>query len=150
MLNAPNPRGRSRPVASRPVNAAADLVREFHLVQGGFLAGGDVEPLLTLLSDDVVWHVPGRSSIAGEYRGREAVRGYFEERRARAASTFRVEIKAVLAEGELVMQLADGTAERDGERGSWRTVGVFRVHDERIAECWVVPFDLYAFDEIWA
>jgi uncharacterized protein len=132
------------------MGAAADLVQEFHLVQGRFLAGGDVEPMLTLLADDVAWHVPGRSAIAGEYHGREAVRGYFEQRRARAAATFRVEVRAVLSEGDLVMQLADGTADRNGERSSWRTVGVFRVHDERIAECWVVPFDLYAFDEIWA
>jgi uncharacterized protein len=132
------------------VSAAADLVREFHLVQGRFLAGGDVEPMLTLLADDVVWHVPGRSAIAGEHRGREAVRAYLEQRRARAADTFRIDVKALLSEGDLVIQLADGTVEREGRRSSWRTVGVFRVHGERIAECWVVPFDLYAFDEIWA
>ena len=132
------------------MSAAADLVQEFHLVQGRFLAGGDVEPLLALLADDVVWHVPGRSAIAGEHRGREGARRYFENRRATALNTFRVEVKAVLSEGDLVMQLADGTAEVDGGRSSWRTVGVFRVHGERIAECWVVPFDLYAFDEIWA
>jgi hypothetical protein len=28
-------------------------------------------------------------------------------------------------------------------------VGVFRVEGDRIAECWLVPFDLYGFDEIW-
>lgn len=132
------------------MSAAADLVGEFHLVQGRFLAGGDVEPMLTLLADDVVWHVPGRSAIAGEHRGHEAVRAYLEQRRARAADTFRIDVKALLSEGDLVIQLADGTVEREGRRSSWRTVGVFRVHGERIAECWVVPFDLYAFDEIWA
>lgn len=132
------------------MSAAADLVREFHLVQGRFLAGGAVEPMLTLLADDVVWHVPGRSAIAGEHRGREAVRRYFELRRSRAAETFRVDVKSVLAEGDLVIQLADGSAEWEGRRSSWRTVGIFQVHGERIAEAWVVPFDLYDFDEIWA
>jgi len=28
-------------------------------------------------------------------------------------------------------------------------VGVFRGGGDRVAECWLVPFDLYAFDEIW-
>jgi hypothetical protein len=38
---------------------------------------------------------------------------------------------------------------RDGNELSWETVGVFRVEDDRVAECWLVPFDQYAFDEIW-
>jgi hypothetical protein len=29
-------------------------------------------------------------------------------------------------------------------------VGIFRVHEDRIVECWLVPFDQYAFDEIWS
>jgi uncharacterized protein len=132
------------------VSAAADLVREFHLVQRGFYAGGEAGPMLALLADDVVWHVPGRSPIAGEHRGRDGVRRYFETRRARADASLRIEVRAVLAEGDLVLQLADGTVERDGREESWRTVGVFRVHDERIVECWLVPFDQYAFDEIWS
>jgi hypothetical protein len=32
----------------------------------------------------------------------------------------------------------------------WETVGVYRIADGRIAECWLVPFDQGAFDEIWA
>jgi ketosteroid isomerase-like protein len=132
------------------VSAAADVVREFHLVQGGFYAGGDAEPMLALLADDVVWHVPGRSAIAGEHRGRDAVRRYFETRRARAEGTFRIELRAVLSEGDLVIQLADGTTERGRHTSSWQTVGIFRVHEDRIVECWLVPFDQYAFDEIWS
>ncbi len=133
-----------------PVSAAADLVREFHLVQGGFYAGGEAGPMLALLADDVVWHVPGRSPIAGEHRGRDAVRRYFETRRARAEASLRIDVRSLLSEGDLVLQLADGTVKREGREWSWRTVGVFRVHDERIMECWLVPFDQYAFDEIWS
>jgi hypothetical protein len=29
-------------------------------------------------------------------------------------------------------------------------VGVFRIADGRIAECWLVPFDQYLFDELWS
>jgi hypothetical protein len=39
---------------------------------------------------------------------------------------------------------------RDGAVVSWETVGVFRVADGRIAECWLVPFDQATFDEIWS
>jgi ketosteroid isomerase-like protein len=39
---------------------------------------------------------------------------------------------------------------RDGRELSWETVGVFRVADGRITECWLVPFDQSVFDEIWS
>ncbi len=126
------------------------LVREFHEAQRVFYAGGAVEPLHEYLTEDVVWHVPGRNAIAGDHTGLDEVVAYFERRRALTDATFRVLVRAVLADDELVMQLADGVAERDGRQFDWRTVGVFRIADGRIAECWLVPFDQYAFDEIWS
>jgi hypothetical protein len=27
---------------------------------------------------------------------------------------------------------------------------VFRIADGKIAECWLVPFDQYLFDELWS
>ena len=47
------------------------------------------------------------------------------------------------------MQLADGQLERDGQLRTWQTVGVFRIAGGKIAECWLVPFDQYLFDELW-
>jgi hypothetical protein len=29
-------------------------------------------------------------------------------------------------------------------------VGVFRIAGGKIAECWLVPFDQYLFDELWS
>ena len=37
--------------------------------------------------------------------------------------------------------------QRHGETSAWETVGVFRIADGKIAECWVLPYDLYSFDE---
>lgn len=126
------------------------LVRDFHEAQGRFYAGGEVEPLLAYLAEDIVWHVPGRNAIAGDHAGVDDVVAYFERRRALSQATFRIEVRAVLANDELVMQLADGVAVRDGRSYDWRTVGVFRIARGRIAECWLVPFDQYAFDEAWS
>ena len=38
-------------------------------------AQADLETIAGMFSPDIVWHVPGRSSLAGEYRGIEAVFG---------------------------------------------------------------------------
>jgi RNA 2',3'-cyclic 3'-phosphodiesterase len=125
------------------------VVREFHDRQRQAYAGGDLDLLRPRLTDDVVWHVPGRSRISGEHRGVDAVLSYFDARRTMTDQTFRVTVHGMSLIDDRVVQLAGGRAVRDGRELSWETVGVFRVEDDRIAECWLVPFDLYDFDQIW-
>jgi ketosteroid isomerase-like protein len=40
---------------------------------------GDIETYLDMLTDDFVLHIPGRSRIAGDYRGRGDMRRHFRE-----------------------------------------------------------------------
>ena len=129
---------------------SAEVVREFHERQGRFYGGGPIEPLREMLTEDVVWHVPGRNPIAGDHTGIGAVLDYFTRRRELASATFRVHVREVLASGDLVIQLAGGTAEVGGSERAWETVGVFRVRDGKIAEGRLVPFDQYLFDEVWS
>jgi hypothetical protein len=51
-----------------------------------------------------------------------------------------------------VAQFVDGDATLDGERVSWKTLGVYRVDVERrwIREVWLVPLDSELFDRIWS
>ena len=125
------------------------VVNEFHQWQREAYAGGDIEALRPRLTENVVWHVPGRSRISGEHRGIDAVLAYFDRRRTMTDLTFGVTVHGLSVIGDRVVQLAGGRAVRDGRELDWETVGVFRVEGDRIAECWLVPFDLYAFDEIW-
>ena len=93
----------------------------------------------------------GASAIAGEHRGITAVLAYFEARRRKITdSTFRVTVHGAAIIAGRVVQLAGGRAARGGREVSWETVGVFRVVDGRIAECWLVPFDQAVFDEVWS
>ncbi len=112
-------------------------------------AGGDVEPVAELLAPDVVWHVPGTSPIAGDHRGRDAVIAYFERRRALADNTFVMRPKGVLEDGDAVVQLVDGEAVVGGERRTWSTAGVYRIADGVVAEVWLVPLSLEAFEAVW-
>lgn len=135
--------------AAAPIDPVS-VVRRFHEAQARAYAGGELEPLRELLSEDVVWHVPGQSLIAGRHRGVGGVLSYFERRRALTDASFRVHVRGVAPIGDRVVQLAGGTAGRDGRELAWETVGVFRVAEGRIAECWLLPFDQPAFDEIWS
>jgi len=69
------------------------------------------------------------------------VLGYFAARRAHAKATFRVLPRAILADGQL---------ERLGQLRTWQTVGVFHIGGGKIAECRLVPFDQYLFEELWS
>ena len=112
-------------------------------------AGGPLDPVAELLAEDIVWHVPGTSPIAGDHRGRDEVFAYFERRRKLADHTFVLRPKGVLEDSGAVVQLVDGEATIGGERRSWHTAGVYRIAGGRIAEVWLVPLDLAAFDAIW-
>ena len=127
----------------------ASVVSAFNACQRDAYAGGDLDSLRPRLTEDVVWHVPGRSQISGEHRGIDAVLAYFHRRRTMTDHSFRVTVHGLSVVGDRVVQLAGGRALRGGRERGWETVGVFRVDGDRIAECWLVPFDQYAFDEIW-
>ena len=127
------------------------VVRRFYDQQARVYSGDAPADLLRdVLDSEVVWHVPGSSAIAGEHRGVDAVLEYMETRRRMTDSTFRVTVHGTAMIAGRVVQLAGGSALRDGREVSWETVGVFRVADGRIAECWLVPFDQAVFDEIWS
>jgi 2'-5' RNA ligase len=126
------------------------VVQRFHAEQARAYAGDGMASVRELLRDDVVWHVPGRSAIAGEHRGAEAVLDYLDLRRRMTDASFRVVVHGIAPIGDRIVQLAGGRAQRDGRDVTWETVGVFRVRSGQIAECWLVPFDQSAFDEIWS
>jgi PPOX class probable F420-dependent enzyme len=139
------------PLDHGQVHPNVRLLEVFYRAQAAFYAGGDDTAALGgLLTDNIVWHVPGRSPIAGHYHGHQEVLGYFAARRAHAKATFRVRSRAILADDQRAVQLADGQLERDGQLRTWQTVGVFHIADGKIAECWLVPFDQYLFDELWS
>ena len=46
-----------------------ELVEELHRRQAEMYAGGSTDNVAELLADDIVWHVPGASPIAGNHLG---------------------------------------------------------------------------------
>ena len=127
-----------------------EVVEEFLARQREMYAGGDLAAVGALLAEDVVWHVPGTSPIAGEYRGREAVVGYFRLRRELAGGGIEITRAGEAHHEEALVQLADGRARLGGGEAVWRTAGVYRVSYGRIAEAWLVPLDQEHFDLVWA
>ena len=129
---------------------AREIVDEFLARQRQMYAGGDLAAVEELLAEDVVWHVPGTSPIAGDYRGRPAVSEYFRLRRELAGGAIQILKGGEAHHEEALVQLADGRAPLGGRDVVWRTAGVYRVAEGRIAEAWLVPLDQEHFDRAWA
>lgn len=65
-------------------HANVDLVRRGYQAFGS----GDMATLDALFADDVVWHVAGRSSMAGDFTGKAAVFGQFGQLMERTGGSF--------------------------------------------------------------
>jgi hypothetical protein len=129
---------------------AVESLAGLHAAQAAFYAGDGPSALREVLSEDVVWHVPGENSIAGTYEGLDEVLGYFSRRRELARRTLRLHPADVLVgDGPVVAALTDGTAVIGGEEHRWSTVGLYRFRGRLISECRLVPLDPAAFDRIW-
>jgi uncharacterized protein len=130
---------------------AQELLSRLHAAQNAMYAGGDMEPIRVLLTEDIEWNVPGQNAIAGTYRGLDDVIEYFKRRRALAGNTFQLHPGELLVgDAEHLAVLTDGTATIDGVEHRWSTIGLYRVRKGRIAACWLLPLDQAQFDRVWA
>jgi ketosteroid isomerase-like protein len=110
---------------------------------------GDLDLLGVVMGPDVVWHEPGRSSLAGDYKGPEAVLGFLGELKARSGGTFKIEVLDVLSEPERAVVFQRETATRNGKTLDVIAALDFEIHHGKITEVNVYQADAYEFDEFW-
>ncbi len=123
------------------------------LVRKGYdaFSRGDMDTLRNeIFAPDIVFHVPGNSPLAGDYRGFDEVLGFFGRLDELSGGTFKIEVHDVLANDEHVVSLDVSTAEREGKRLEDKSALVQRVKDGKLVESWVHPADPPAFDEFWS
>jgi len=110
---------------------------------------GDLDLLGVVMDQNVVWHEPGRSSLAGDYKGPEAVLGFLGQLRARSGGTFKIEILDVISEPGRAVVFQRETATRDGKDLDVIAAVDFEIHHGKITEVTVYQADTYHFDEFW-
>ncbi len=112
-------------------------------------SSGDMDFLAELFADDTLWHVAGRSSLAGDYRGKDEVFGYFQ-RLADLTDEFGVEDQFFLEDGDRTVALFKLKGRRGDKVLDHDFCEVVRWENGRVAEDWGFAFDQYGFDEFWA
>jgi len=114
-------------------------------------SANDFTTLASLFHPDVGWYMPGRSAVAGEALGRDAVFALFARYARETSGTFRASLKKVLqSQDGRVVAIHHDTGERNGRRLSAGGCTVFDFEDGLILEGTEHFHDLYGWDEFWS
>ena len=121
------------------------------LLRKGYAAysTGDMDTITELFDENILWHVAGRSPISGDYKGRDAVFGFFGKLMELSNGTSAVEVHDILANDEHGVALVTGTATRNGQSFTGQDVHTFHMRGGKVVEFWDSPLDQYESDEFW-
>ena len=111
---------------------------------------GDMDTLVDIFDESIVWHLPGRSGFASDYHGRDATLGYFGQLAQETGGTFRAELVSALPDDEgRVVGIQRSVADRNGKHLDVGNCIVFQLEDGRVVDGEEHFHDLYAWDEFW-
>ena len=101
-----------------------------------------------LLADDVVWHWPGASSVAGDYRGRAAALDLIRGFHRLTGGRLTVEPVDILEGRDHLMSFTHITAEKEGQRLDVMMADAMRfTADGLVEEYWTLSNDQKAVDD---
>ena len=125
----------------------ADVVRR------GYAAfnASDIKTLTEIFDENASWHTPGRSPIAGDNRGRDAVFAQFGRYAGDTEGTFKATLQDVFKGDEgRVVGIHHNSGERNGKRLDVGCCIAFEIKDGKIVSGREHFYDLYAWDEFWS
>ncbi len=131
----------------------SDAERNVDTVRRGYAAfnAGDMKTLTELFHENASWHTPGRSPLAGDFKGRDSAFAQFGRFAGGTGGTFKAVLQSVGAsEDGRVVAVHHNTAKRDGKQLDVGCCLVFEFKDGRVIDGREHFFDLYAWDKFWS
>ena len=108
-------------------------------------APDDMESLMEMLDDDVVWHEIGRDE---PIRGKQALMERYSNVPEGASIT--TETHDVVANDDHTIQLVTATATMGGEQLVYRTAEIYHMRDGKITERWAFSDDTDRINKFFA
>lgn len=106
---------------------------------------GDVEAFMGAYTDDVEIHMPGKSSLAGDYKGKAQFAEVFQKFLERTPG-YTFEPHAYFADDEHGIQLQSSHYQRGDETLDTHDTFVMHFRDGKISELWISTDDPYGVD----
>jgi len=114
------------------------------------LLAGDASAAALVLDDASILHVPGRSGLAGDYQGPEAILGLFGRMVEHTNDTLQFDSPRLVAKDARVLVL-QGHISATAARAQLDTdvIHALSLRGDMIQEAWLFSLDQDAFDEFW-
>ncbi|HXV64693.1 MAG TPA: nuclear transport factor 2 family protein [Vicinamibacteria bacterium] len=123
------------------------------VIRRGYAAfnASDIEALNEIFDVNASWHTPGKSPIAGDNVGRDAVFEQFGKYVGQTGGTFKATLQHVLGgDNGRVIGVHHNSGERNGKRLDVACCIEFEVKGGKIVSGREHFFDLYNWDEFWS
>lgn len=125
----------------------ADIVRRAYAA----FNAADIATLQALMPHTATWHTPGRSPIAGDHVGRDAVFAQFGRYGGETNGTFRADLTQVFgSDTGRVVALHHNSGQRKGRTLDSDCCIVFQVENGQVVSGREHFFDLHNWDAFWA
>jgi hypothetical protein len=133
---------------TRAVSESTD-VDKFRARYDALLAG-NVSAAAVVLDDASVLHVPGRSGVAGDYQGEDAILGVLGRMAEYTHDTLKLGSPRLVAEAGRVLVL-QGHISATTSRAELDTVVIhtLSLRGDKIQEAWIFSLNQNDFDEFW-
>jgi hypothetical protein len=110
------------------------------------VSSGDRNALREVLSEDVVYRFPGRSSYARVYQGITEVLAYLDKLREETEGSMSVEILNIMTSDEVAAGHVRATATKGDRKFSWSLVALITPREGKIATITLFYDDQYGVD----
>ena len=111
---------------------------------------GDVDALVDLFAEDIVWHFPGTSKLAGDHIGRDATLAAIGGYGAASGTTLQANVVDVMASDDHVTGWARDTATNATGTLDINSLVVFTLRDGKVTDALHVVDDQAALDAFLA
>ncbi len=113
-------------------------------------SGNDMNTLTELIAEDTLWHNAGTGTLSGDYKGRDAVFGFFDKLAELSEGTIWIHEDDFLGSETRSVALFRITATRGDKKLDADYCEVVRWENGQVAEDWGFAFDQSTFDEFWS
>jgi ketosteroid isomerase-like protein len=115
------------------------------------LATGNFKHLGELLSENVIWHQPGKGLLSKNYVGKKEVFDLFGKFMEISQGTFKIDaVHAIMANVNLATATLHFVASRGAQKISMDGVDLMRIEKGQIQEVWLFSGDQDAEDAFWS
>lgn len=113
------------------------------------LAARDPAPFVEALADDVRWHLPGRSWLAGDHDGKPAVLALFMKIMELSENTFESVPEEIIGDGDTVISIVNASGTLNGNRFATPVMLRWTFRHGKVVDVREYIYDVYGADESW-